>query len=722
MSIVCNNTTPLVSKFSDLTTKPGQIIDLSALTSQADPLDRVDRATIIDVTNRLNGILDEAVGSSTGGGTGGANGTGTGGVTGTGGATDTGVDTVTGNTNNNNNGANNNAILLTDYPTLFDRFSQSPITFTEIAAFAIDSNIDMSDILFALENFNVLNGLSSTLTDFLKSLDFFLNVNFGSAINAGVCGQYQKILDLLSAGLLLLDNTIADLAGLTFPDLDITKLAISLAQKITLEEMKKKLLEAVDELVKKITKKIDDAIKGALANLANIIGSARAKIGKIIDKIQTEIVEFFSPENIQRIKDEVSAFITGMVSNFERPTLENVGLIMFKLCNFTEILKDMLLGPVDELNEIVSEVNKETAVLDTQDKVEEKKAVDAGAIRVDKVIAEEKKEIASEKINEAALDNNPNRYVVRVGIKNARGQVSSFRNEVKYRQPGELGYIDPSTGSLAIPTNVDYITLTVPSQDELQYINTRSKDGVGPAGLITFSDKVVSDEEWKGVDSSIWMRLLRLSSLTGEKYVLKQGQARTSSRSSSKTAGKVRQQGQSAYHHKYSGFAVELFVPADIREKTIIAASRVGFSGIAVGKSYLRLHLGARDGTVADESNLRWIPSERFASNETPIYNAMMRTHSIDGYRKRREPDASFRFYDKSTFKEEPSTNDGSGIPNIVDNTSITSKVEETEVPFSLLRPEEPEVAPKKKFVPPTGIVPFQPGSTLTNRDRGPGW
>ena len=648
MSIECNNTTPLVSKFSDLTTKTGQVIDLSALTSQSDPLDRVDRATVIDITNRLNVILDDGTG---------------------------------------------NLALDKLYYTLYDRFSQAPITFTEIAAFALANNANTSDIQAALSGYSTSDGPSSIVDDFLKALDFYFAINLGLAITAGICGQYQKILDILSAGFTLLDNTIADLAGLTFPDLDISKLAISFAQKITLEEMKNKLLDAVDELVKKITKKIDDAIKAALDDMGAIIGSARTKIGKQIDKIRTEITEFFSPENIKRIKDEVGAFITGMVTNFERPTLENVGLIMFKLCNFTQILQDILMGPIDELNEIVSGVNKETKVLDTQDKVEEKKAVDAGAVRVDKVIAEEKKEEASEKINEAALDNNVNRYVVRETVYNQRGQ-PSFKNVVKYRQPGELGYIDPSTASLAIPTNVDYITRSVPSQDELKSINARSKDGIGPGGLITFSDKVISGEEWKKVDISIWMRLLRLSSLTGEKYVLKQGRAKPNTRASSRTAGKIRQQGQSAYHHKYSGFAVELFVPSDIREKTIIAASRVGFSGIAVGRSYLRLHVGARDGTVADQNNLRWVPSERFAQNETPIYNAMMRTHSIDGYRKRREADETFRFFDKTTFKEEPS--DGSGIPNFVDNTSITSQVEETSVPFSLLRPEAGSTLPDR--------------------------
>ena len=666
MSIECNNTTPIASRFSDLVVQPGQIIDLSAIISQTDPLDQVsNRSAVIDVTNRLNVIL---------------------GIAG----------------------------LSDKYPTLYNRFDQAPITYTEVADFVLQNNINTFPITTALSKYNKSSGPSSVLDSFLSDIDFHFNANLGIAITAGLCGQYQKILDILSAGLTLLDNTLTDLAGLKFPDLDISKLAISLGVKITLEEMKEKLLEAIDELVDKITKKIDDAIKEAIEDLGVMIGDAKTAIGRQIDKINTEITEFFSPENIKRIKDEVGAFITGMITNFERPTLENVGLIMFKLCNFTQILKDILFGPIDELNEIIQVTKQETKVLETQDAIEEKNAVDAGAIRIPKAIAEELKDESVEALNKSALDNNANRYTVRETVLNQRGQ-PSYKNVIKYRQPGELGYIDPSSGQLAIPTNVDYITLTVPTQDEIKAINARSKDGIGPGGLITFSDKVISDEEWKRVDSSVWMRLLRLSSLTGEKYVLKQGRAKGKNRANIRTAGKIRQQGQSAYHHKYSGFAVELFVPSDIREKTIIAASRVGFSGIAVGRSYLRLHVGARDGTVADQSNLRWVPSERFAENETPIYNAMMRTHSIDGYRKKRKSNEDFRFFDKTTFKEEPSNSDGSGLPNFVDNTSITSQVEETTVPFSLLRPSE-EAPKKREFVPPTGIVPFEPGSTFTVR------
>ena len=66
----------------------------------------------------------------------------------------------------------------------------------------------------------------------------------------------------------------------------------------------------------------------------------------------------------------------------------------------------------------------------------------------------------------------------------------------------------------------------------------------------------------------------------------------------------------------------------------------------------------------------------------------MMRKHREDGYRRKMEPDEAFRFYDKSTFKEEKQNDD---TFSFTDNNSILGVTpEETQpAPFSLFRPED---------------------------------
>jgi hypothetical protein len=639
MSIECNNTTPLASKASALTAPIGGAIDFSALIAQPDPLEQVDRVTIVDITDRLNNSLS--------------------------------------------------TMNLSGYPTLRDRLEQFPLTYTEIADYVLNNNVDTSAILTELQGYSVaMIELPVTIAETLDDLDFYYETNLGKTISEGLCGTFGNILTELFAAFTLIDSTVAKLNALNLNDLDPKKLAISLAEKLKLEAIKEKLLETIDKLVKKIKKKIKKAVKKALDDIKTFVGNPGKAIHNQLTKIKKEIEDFFSEENMERIKNDVESFISEMISNFERPTLANIQLIMHQLCNFTEIIQKILFGPADELAELAKVVDKERKVLDATDANEQKKAEAAGAVRVEKEVAEELKEEATDSINANANDNNPNRYTVRVGVKNKRGQISTYRNEVRYRQPGELGYIDPSTGQLSIPTNVDYITSNVIKQDEIDAINSMNEDGIGPNDMITFSSRVRDKKEWEDVSNSVWSKLLRLSTLTGEKYVLRQGCVKSNSRGSAKTKIDVRKQGSDAYHHKYSGFAVEIEVNDSIREKTMIAASRVGFTGISVGRTYIKLNLGSRDGSVATKENVMFVESERFSDSEAAQIEPFMRTHRQDGYRKKRKSDNDFRFFDKSTFKQEEQ-NDGTF--SFVDNNSILgiSNDSDEDTSFSLLRPTD---------------------------------
>jgi hypothetical protein len=120
----------------------------------------------------------------------------------------------------------------------------------------------------------------------------------------------------------------------------------------------------------------------------------------------------------------------------------------------------------------------------------------------------------------------------------------------------------------------------------------------------------------------------------------------------------------------------------------MIAASRVGFTGISVGRTYIKLNLGSRDGSVATKENVMFVESERFSDSEAAQIEPFMRTHRQDGYRKKRKSDNDFRFFDKSTFKQEEQ-NDGTF--SFVDNNSILgiSNDSDEDTSFSLLRPTD---------------------------------
>lgn len=633
MSIECTNTTPISGQSSALTAPVGTI-DFSALIAQPDPLDQVDRATVVEITDKLNALLDVED--------------------------------------------------LSEYSTLQNRYDQFPLTYTEIADYVLTNNVNTVDILTSINKYDGAIGTDQVINQTLSDLDFHYEDNLGKTINEGLCGEFGNTLAELLNAFTLLDATIAKLNGLNLNDLDPKKAAIALAQKLKVEALKESLIKTIDKLIEKVEEKVRKAIDSAIEEITEIVGNPGEKILGMVTKMKKEIEDFFSSETVQRIKDNVEAFIAEMVAAFERPTLMNIQLIMHKICNFTETIMAILFGPADEIAEVAQVVKKEKQILDTQDKIEQKKAEDNGAIRVQKEVAEEKKQEVEAKINELALDNSPNRYVEQESYQSSRG--TKQRDVVKYRQPGELGYIDPSTGTLSIPTNVDYVTSPHITADETKAINGMSESGLGPGRLITWSDKVIDGNQWQDLSNSVLAKLLRISNQTGDKYVLRQGKVATSSRGETNTYGKITKQGTAGYHHKFSGFSVQLDVTEDNRMKTIIAASRAGFTGIGVGRRYLKLHVGNREGYVADQNDIRWRQEDRFSPGTELIQlQAMMTTHRQDGYRKRMKQDDDFNILDKSTHKQEEN-NDGTF--SFVDNNSISDIASQVEESFSLLRPD----------------------------------
>ena len=636
MSIECTNTTP-ISGHTSVLTNPIVDIDFSALLTQTDPLElAADRQTIIDITDQLNNILDVSD--------------------------------------------------LSGYPTLDARFKQFPLTYTEVADYIITNNINTVNVLSAINGYTgTLN--NAVLIETLDDLDFFYEANLGKSISEGLCGSFGNTLMELMGLFSLIDSTIAKLNGLKLDDFDLKKLAISKAQTLTLEEMKNKLLETIDKLIEKIEKKVRDAINKAIEDIATAIGKAGDKILAQLTKIENEIKDFFSKENIKKMKENFDKFIAEMIANFERPTLANVQNIMYILCNLTETIMAVLFAPANEVAEVTKVVEQEKKVLDAMDKIEQKKAEDAGAVRVTKEIAEEVKEEVTKNMNELTGDNNPNRYVEKVAKQTRRG--TKFDDIVKYRQPGDLGYVDPSTGELSVPTNIDYVTSPTITAQETKAINAMSETGLGPGRMITWSDRVIDGDQWQKIDTSVLAKLLRISDQTGQKYELQQGVVTPTTRRNRNQATAVRRQGSAGYHHKYSGFAVELKVTEENRDKTIIAASRAGFTGIGVARDFLVLHVGNREGYVADTNDSRFKTEQQFGEGTTELiqYQTMMRKHREDGYRRKMEPDEGFRFFDKSTHVEKE---ENDGTFSFTDNNSILGvTLEETQpAPFSLFRPD----------------------------------
>ena len=611
MSIQCDNTTPIASKAGSLTVDSGvfdNIIDLSSLITTTDPLDRLNRSTIVGLTDLTNSVL--------------------------------------------------NVEDLSGFPTLSNRFGQTPLTYTEIAAYVLDNNVDASNLLNEFKNYNNVNGPSATITTFFDELDFFYNQNFGKTISEGACGEFANALTELAAAFTLLNTVVDKLSGLNLKDLDLKKQAIALAQKLKIDAIAASIQETIEKIVEKIKRKVLQATKSIIPQLKKM-GCAKKALFKKIRREIDQINDFFSEENIQNIKDSIEKFISEMVANFERMTLENVMLMMYKLCQFTETIQSILSGPGDKLNRIVEATAIELKSLQTLGLINTKEAVKAGAPRVS---SDER----AKKISDAKK---------------------------------KLDVTDPC-----------------PTPDEIQMISEISDAGLGP--YITFSSSVVSNKEWQDIDNSVWSKLIRITSQTNEGYEAISEQrleelARLDTDGdgeiSDKEAGnvvkvkaesrydfvkrafgeafnwtsdklgievtekdgltKTLQPGDEGYvtllpkaepdtyevlhgvkkktdvtskmggtsnHIHLTGFAVDISINDDNRIETIIAASRAGFSGIGVYKTFLHLDVGTRRSWVAGQPGIDIKQTEKFAGDALSELQYLLEIHNIDGFRKPR--------------------------------------------------------------------------------------
>ena len=570
MSIECDNTTPLAGKAGQTLGNNdalfNNIVDLSSLIDDSDPFSNtgLNRGAIIDLTNGLNGLL---------------------------GASD-----------------------LSGFDTLKERYDQFPLTYTEIAAFAINNNEDANALLDGLNNFQEGNGGKNTgsgggntvgpyvgysprnggldgsnanqLSDafiggLLGDLNFYYNQNLGASISAGACGEFGNAILKLLGVFTLLDTLDATLAKLNIKDLDPKKLAIQLAQKLKIQAIKEKIKETIKKLVEKIKRQVLKTINSIIPQLKNMGCASKAFFKKIRKKID-QINEFFSEENLKRIGDEIDKFIGNMVANFQRLTLENALLLMHQLCRFTEQLQALLMGDANEVQRIAAITQKETAALQSAGLRATKKAVENGAIRVAPEERLKKREEVIKKNNEEAK-----------------------KSEV--------------------PT--DFITDPCPTQEEIEIIKGISDEGLGDS--ITFSSSVVKNKEWQDVDNSVWSKLLRIVKQTDTKYEVTNGVKKKTSTTAT--------MGGTSNHIHLTGFAIDITVTDKNRDDTIIAASKAGFSGIGVYKTFLHLDVGTRRSWIAGEEGIDIASTEKFLGSDLSDVRKIMDKHDTDGHRKKRD-------------------------------------------------------------------------------------
>jgi uncharacterized protein YcbK (DUF882 family) len=537
MSAICENTTPLASRFdsSILRLDSGAFSDIIDITKLADtnPVEKVNRQSLVDVTKKTNAILG-------------------------------GLD-------------------LSNYDTLRDRYEQAPLSFVDIADFVVDNNYSITDLDDDIKNYNPFNPTEVVpvpVDSYLTDLDYHLNKNLGKSISAGMCGAFANVFGQLTALFILIDTAselMGDIKNLLEKD-PLKKIkAITLNQVIT--KIKDLVLEIIDKVVEQLLKQIEKAVTATVGALNDIHGTGQ-KAFKKIQETAEDIKELFSEEGIKDFKKKVEAFLAKTSAQFERLTVENVALLMFRFCQLTEVIQGLLKGPVDGLKALSSAMVAEHAVLSALSLRETEKAVKAGAIRIDPKERRDAKTKAQETVNASAPT-----------IKEVVADASIQSN---YITPSELSQVEIKTIS-----------------------DNRTEAGV--PGKFTYTSAVINQNDYEGkelkgagykkIDPVVLGKLLRICEQTGQSYVINSGY---------RSPVKNKKVGGAKLSQHMTGKAIDVRVKGSYEDRAefVVAASRAGFTGIGVYSSFI--HLDIRDHRVS------WVGGERNTPSDYPVPDSQL--------------------------------------------------------------------------------------------------
>ena len=478
----------------------------------------------------------------------------------------------------NNNASNNNG--LSSNSNVASNFNTGSGNSTVIGSSNASSDFDSSfgsqsrtdtSGLTQIEKAALLSGgltalVPAVVTRLFNDLDFHLDVNVGNSISSGLCNQFNSTLGKLSAAMLVVNagkNSVTDIVNLT--EKDTKKLVESIVQVGILKTLLGLLESIIDKLLAKVKQSMNSAVGAGTSAVASL-GSAAKSLQKKLGRMARDIEAFTSATNLADLKTAIEAFIAKAASSFERLTPENIALLMFRLCQFTESLQSIMMAPAVKMNKLANQVETEVKALTSLEKTNTKEAVKYGAIRVSNDDKKVKKD--------------------------------SIIAQSKSIKPSER--------------NVVYITSREPTESEISLVRDISESGLGQN--ITFSSSVISDEGWQDIDTSVWYKLLRLQEQTRYSYVVKQAATK-------RTNNKSSLGGTSKNAHN-SGYAIDINVSSDMRDDTIVAASRAGFTGIGVYDTHIHL----------DNGNRRSWSKSTTTDDLTILFDA----HNVDGFRKKR--------------------------------------------------------------------------------------
>ena len=269
---------------------------------------------------------------------------------------------------------------LPDYEVLSARLERGPITALEWASFMDNSNYTPAT---AIESSNAKG------SRFLDELNSYYNGDFSDSILGGFCGLFNSIFgaingffDLLNA----IDGFIQDVFSFLTKIKNIKNEILAAFEAIKVKAIIEAIKEKISEMVKAAILKVCQSISNF--DVTAIIGvnipnptPAQVAVAKEGNERKSALSNVCGEENAERIKQKIQSIIDYAVGLFENPSIEEIFMLISRLCGMAAGIEGLFKKLKDPLNDFASRYDEVFNTLSNASNRVTGEAIRAGGIR-----------------------------------------------------------------------------------------------------------------------------------------------------------------------------------------------------------------------------------------------------------------------------------------------------------------------------------------------------
>ena len=271
---------------------------------------------------------------------------------------------------------------LPQYEVLNERLKHGPITALEWASFMKSSNYTPAS---AIESSNAKG------SRFLDELDKYYNGDFSDSILGGFCGLFNSVFGAINSFFNMLnkiDGFIQDVFAFIRKIKNIKNELLAafeaLKVKAIIEAIKEKIGEMVKQAIQKVCQSIANFdVSAIIGKNLPVVTPAQIKIATDAEEKKSALQNICGDENADKIKAKIQGIINYAVGLFENPSIEEIFMLIARLCGMAAGIEGLFKKLKDPLNDFADRYDEVFNTLSNVSNRVTGEAVRAGAIRAE---------------------------------------------------------------------------------------------------------------------------------------------------------------------------------------------------------------------------------------------------------------------------------------------------------------------------------------------------